>query len=159
MKKIALYTCLLAFGSFSLTACYDEPDFIKDNTTPTGVGSVPVSANELMDLSTNTAITTANNATTRQYAAGTQIRYELQFFSESPVKEINVYQTVGTGARTKVSTYPYTPAFSKTDRTDTLVVSYTVPQAPAGTNVRIETEILNQNSLSLIRTLWIRLRS
>ena len=158
MKKIALYTCLLAFGAMSLTSCYDEPDFIADNTTPTGLGSAPVSANDLFDLATNTTISTTNNANTRQYAPGTEIRYELQFFSESPVKEINVYQTVGSTARTKVKTYPYAPAFSKTDRTDTLVVSYTVPQAPVGTNVRIETEVLNQNNLNVIRTLWIRIR-
>ncbi|GGK70747.1 hypothetical protein ACD591_04260 [Rufibacter glacialis] len=158
MKKIAFYLCGLALSGLSLTACYDEPDFIADNTTPTGVGSAPVSANELFDLATNTAISTANNANTRQYAPGTEIRYELQFFSESPVKEINVYQTVGAGARTKVKTYPYAPAFSKVDRTDTLVVSYTVPQAPPETNVRIETEVLNQNNLNVIRTLWIRIR-
>ncbi|WP_207434105.1 hypothetical protein [Sabulibacter ruber] len=158
MRKIAFYALLLAFGSFFLTACYDEPDFIKDNTTPTGVGSAPVSANELRDLNTNAAISTSNNATTTKYTAGTEIRYELQFFSESPVKEINVYETVGTGQRTKVRTYPYQPAFSKTDRTDTLIVSYTVPQAPVDTNVKIETEVLNQNNLNVIRTLWIRLK-
>ncbi|GAA4296673.1 hypothetical protein [Nibribacter koreensis] len=158
MKKIAFYACLLGFGSFSLTACYDEPDFIKDNTTATGVGSAPVSANELKDLATNTNISTANNANTTQYMAGTELRYELQFFSESPVKEINVYETVGAGTRTKVKTYPYQPAFSKTDRTDTLVVSYTVPQAPVGTNVKIETEVLNQNNLNVLRTIWIRIK-
>jgi hypothetical protein len=158
MKNIAFYICLLALGSFSLTACYDEPDFIKDNTTPTGVGSAPVSANDLRDLGTNTLISTVNNASTSQYTVGSQIRFELQFFSESPVKEINVYQTVGAGARTKVQTYPYVAAYSKQDRTDTLIVSYTVPQAPVGTNVRIETEVLNQNNLNVLRTLWIRIK-
>ncbi|RNI22433.1 hypothetical protein [Rufibacter latericius] len=158
MKRLSIYTFLLAFGTLLLTACYDEPDFIKDNTTPTGKGSAPVSANDLRDLSTNTSISTSNNASTSQYTAGTQIRYELQFFSQSPVKEINVYETVGAGTRTKVSTYPYVPAFSQTDRTDTLIVTYTVPQAPVGTNVKIETEVLNQNNLSVLRTLWIRLK-
>ncbi|MFC6996988.1 hypothetical protein [Rufibacter roseus] len=156
MKKITLYLSLIAFSAFSLTACYDEPDFIADNTTPTGVGSAPVSGNELRNLATNTNFSTANNANTNKFAPGTELRYELQFFSESPIKEINVYETVGAGTRTKVKTYPYVPAFSKTDRTDTLIVSYTVPQAPTGTNVKVDTEVLNQNNLNVVRSFWLR---
>lgn len=158
MKKLPFYISLIALSAFSLTACYDEPDFIKDNTTPTGVGSVPVSANELRNLATNTILSTDNNANTNQFSPGAEIRYELQFFSESPIKEINVYETVGSGTRTKVKTYPYAPAFSKTDRTDTLVVAYTVPQAPVGTNVKVDTEILNQNNLNIVRSFWVRIK-
>lgn len=158
MKKITLYICALALGCATLTSCYDEPDFIKDNTTATGVGSVPVSGNELKNLATNTNLSTANNAATNQFTAGSEIKYELQFFSDSPIKEINVYETVGAGARTKIKTVPYVPAFSATDRTDTLVVAYTVPQAAVGTNVKVDTEILNQNTLSVTRTFWLRVK-
>jgi hypothetical protein len=158
MKKLSFYICLLAFGSVTLTACYDEPDFVKDNTTLTGVGSAPVSGNELRNLATNTNLSTSNNATTNQFAVGTEIKYELQFFSQSPIKEINVYETVGTSARAKVRTYPYAPAFSASDRTDTLIVSYVVPQAAVGTNIKVDTEILNQNSLSVTRSFWLRVK-
>lgn len=158
MKKVTLYICALALGCATLTGCYDEPDFIKDNTTATGVGSVPVSGNELKNLATNTNLSTANNAATNQFTAGSEIKYELQFFSDSPIKEINVYETVGAGARTKIKTVPYVPAFSATDRTDTLVVAYTVPQAAVGTNVKVDTEILNQNTLSVTRTFWLRVK-
>ncbi|WP_210490517.1 hypothetical protein [Rufibacter aurantiacus] len=156
MKRIISYIFLLVLGCTALTSCYDEPDFIKDNTTPTGKGSVPVSGNDLIDLA-NGRITISTSATApNSYASGELISFELGFFSESPVKEINVYETIGAGTRTKVQTIPYKPAFSATDRLDTLIINYTVPQAPSRSVIKVETEILNENGLNLIRTFYVQ---
>lgn len=144
----------------SLVACNkEEHDFLRDNTTATGVGYVPVSNNTLQDVSANPVRnlgTTTGGATT--YAAGATFRTELTFFSQSPVKEINLYNTVGTGARTLVNSYPYASAFSAAKRLDTLLVPYTIPAAASGTVIRLDYEIRNVNTLSTTRTAYVRVQ-
>ncbi|RYY62195.1 MAG: hypothetical protein EOO05_03765, partial [Chitinophagaceae bacterium] len=85
MKKYILVATI----AVSLLACTKETDFIEDNSNPTGVGSRPVSTNTLYEVGVagNPAL---NN---RAYAAGATATTELQFFSASPVQEINLYST------------------------------------------------------------------
>ena len=148
------YIAILILASFAaMAACTKSKDFIEDNTTSTGVGSRPVSTNPLR-IVTATPVVDLNNA---KFAAGATFKTELQYFSESPVKEVNFYTTVGTGARTKVATFPYASSFSKIKRADTLLVPYTVPAAPVNTSIKLDYEILNQNNLSLVRTATIKL--
>jgi hypothetical protein len=149
-NRSSLYV-IFFFVIAGLIACAKNDDFVAENITDTGVGYYPLSANTLVDMATNTNI---NNAS---YAAGTTFRTELQFISQSPVKEINLYNTIGTTPRTKVATYPYAPARSKIKGTDTLLVPYTVPAGlAAATSIRLEYEILNQNGLNIIRAATIR---
>jgi hypothetical protein len=146
-------------GAMLFASCKKSVDFIADNTYETGVGSIPVSTNPLTDLITNRALTATLTASTPRFNAGTAISVELQYFSQSPVKEINLYATVGAGARVKVSTQPYQSAFSQVKRLDTLLVPYTVPLGTASnTGIKLEYEILNANTLSLLRTGWIRVQ-
>lgn len=134
-------------------ACAKNEDFIQESITETGVGYYPLSANTLVDMASNTNI---NNAV---YASGVTFKTEIQFISQSPVKEINVYGTAGSAARTKQATYPYVAAHSAIKGTDTLLVPYTVPAGlAAGTSIKLEYEILNQNSLSIIRAATIKVK-
>lgn len=149
-KSHLSYFVLIAL-MIGIAACTKNDDFINENTTDPGIGYYPQSANTLVDMATNTNI---NNAS---YAAGATFRTEIQFISQSPVKEINLYNTIGTTARTKVSAFPYTAAYSAIKGTDTLLAPYTVPGGLAvGTSIRLEYEILNQNNLNLIKTATIR---
>ena len=142
---------IIIFVVSGLIACTKNEDFIKQNVTETGVGYYPLSANTLVDIATNANI---NNAS---YTGGATFKTELQFISQSPVKEINLYSTVGTAARNKIATYPYAPARSTIKGTDTLLVPYTVPTGLAvGTPIKLEYEIFNQNGLNLIRTATIK---
>jgi hypothetical protein len=153
MKKNSnkIYYVLFLFVITVVTACTKNDDFIKENVTETGVGYYPLSANTLVDMATNANI---NNGV---YAAGSTFKTELQFISQSPVKEINLYSTVGSTARSKVATYPYAPAPSKAKGTDTLLVPYTVPAGLAvGTSIKLDYEILNVNGLSILRTATIK---
>jgi hypothetical protein len=135
----------------AIIGCTKNEDFIKENVTETGVGYYPLSANTLVDMATNANI---NNAS---YTAGATFKTELQFISQSPVKEVNLYSTVGTAARNKVATFPYAPARSVIKGTDTLLVPYTVPTGLAvGTSIKLDYEILNQNGLSITRTATIK---
>lgn len=142
----------MAAFAFAIYACTKATDFNADNSSPTGVGSRPVSSNTLRDVATTLAVDAA------KYSAAATFTTELQYFSESPVKEINLYNTVGTGTREKVGTWPYASAFSQIKRTDTLLVSYTVPAVAVGTKIKLEYEILNVNTLNLIKTATITLK-
>ena len=134
-------------------ACKKANDFIRDEADPTGLGSRPVSTNPLRDY--NLAAHPAIDA--RAYPVGGEVKTELQFFSSSPVKEINLYSTIS-GTRTLVTKYPYAAAYSQVKRMDTLLVSYTMPARPVGTSIRLDYEILNQNALSLVRTATVRVQ-
>jgi hypothetical protein len=148
MKNIFFFLFLVGFVS-----CAKNDDFVAENTTPTGVGYYPISVNTLVDMATNANINAA------RYAPGAMFRTELQFISQSPIKEINVYATVGAGAKTKISTIPYAPAYSVAKGTDTLLIPYTIPLGlTAGTSIKLDLEILNQNTLSVTRSATIQVR-
>jgi hypothetical protein len=150
MKR--LFIILIIFCTTFFVACDKNNDFLEQNTTATGVGYAPVSNNTLQDVTANPVKnlgTTTSSATV--YPAGANFKTELTFFSQSPVKEINLYNTIGSGARTLVGTWPYAPAFSNAKRLDTLLVPYTVPTATSGTVIKLEYEIKNVNALSVVR--------
>ncbi|NML19740.1 hypothetical protein HHL16_02590 [Pseudoflavitalea sp. G-6-1-2] len=154
IQYITLALCTLA----AIAACKKSKyDFVRDNSTPTGVGSVPVSSNGLIDMATQKTLATSRTDATA-YDASATFNTELQFFSESPVKEINLFNTVGAGAKEKYSTIAYQKAFSTIKRLDTLLVPYTLPTGASGTVIRLDYEILNQNNLNVIRTIYVKLK-
>jgi hypothetical protein len=158
MKRMNFIWALI-FSAIVLAACDKSQDFLRDNTTPTGVGFAPTSNNTLQDVTANpikTLGTTSSTATA--YAAGASFKTELTFFSQSPIKEINLYNTIGTGTRTLVTTSPYVSAFSQSKRLDTLLVQYSVPAATVGTVVKLDYEILNQNALKTTRTAYVKVQ-
>jgi hypothetical protein len=134
-------------------ACKKSQDVIRDNVVPTGVGYYPVSSNTLQDV---VAVPNTNLGSVA-LKPGYAFKTELQYFSQDAIKEVNFYTTVGTGTRTKILTVPYTSSYSNFKKLDTLLVPYTVPTGLAtGTSIKLEYEILNQNTLNLIRTATIR---
>jgi hypothetical protein len=149
---------LILFVAFAFSSCDKSQDFLRDNSDPTGVGYVPVSNNAVLDYNftpPRSIGTTTGGATS--YPAGTNIRAELTFFSQSPVKETLFYNTIGTGAKTLVATIPYAPAFSTLKGLDTLLVPYTVPASAAvNTVIRLDYEIVNVNGLKVVRTVYVR---
>lgn len=149
MKKLMFVLLSAAI----LLACTKETDFIDDNSDPTGVGYRPVSTNTLYDVG-RTGNPALNNGV---YAVGATAKTEIQFFSESPVQEINLYTTIS-AVRTLAQTIPYAPAFSSFKGADTLLVSYVVPTLPSGTSVKLDYEIKNQNTLTLTKTATIKVQ-
>jgi len=149
MKKI-LYPALVILASAGYSACKKAQDFNRDYAIPTGVGAYPVSSNTLVDVATNRNLGTVN------LPAGYTATTELQFFAQDPLKEVNLYSTVATGARTKVGTWPYKAAYSQLKRLDTLLVPYTMPAAASNTSIKLDYEFLNQNGLTLLRTVTVK---
>lgn len=155
-KNKFLATLLLLATGF--TACDKSQDFLRDNTTATGVGYAPVSNNAILDYTFTPpkAIATASSSAT-SYPAGSAIKAEVTFFSQSPVKETVLYNTIGTGTKTLVTTIQYAYAFSSLKGVDTLLVPYTVPAAPAvNTVIRLDFEIINVNGLKTTRTVYVK---
>jgi hypothetical protein len=140
------FVTLVVCGLF---ACKKETDFAPENTT-VALGSYPVSANTLVDLIKGGGI---NN---QSYTGNTTLAFELQYWSDAAIKEINFYQTVGAAPREQLLNKPYVPSFSKIKSADTLVINYTVPPVAVGTNIRLDAEIVNENTLKVIRTLNIK---
>lgn len=158
MNRNKFLTALLLASCAVFAACEKSQNFLRDNTTPTGVGYIPVSNNAILDYTftpPRTIGTTSGGATS--YPAGSNIKAELTFFSQSPVKETQFYTTVGAGTRTLTATIPYASAFSSLKGLDTLLVPYTVPaSAPANTVIRMDFEIINVNGLKVVRTVYVR---
>ncbi|RYE17242.1 MAG: hypothetical protein EOP42_32620, partial [Sphingobacteriaceae bacterium] len=116
--------CLIALVAIS--ACKKSIDFIADNTTPAGSGSYPISSNTFTDIVTKTAI-----PVTAGYTKGQGLSWEIQYFSQSPIKELNLFETIGTGTRNKLKNYPYQAAYSRAKAADTLIINYQVPATAA----------------------------
>ncbi|HTL09923.1 MAG TPA: hypothetical protein VL307_16730 [Chitinophagaceae bacterium] len=150
MKKSFLFIALLATLAAGIASCEKSKDYIVDESTRSG-GYLPVSTNALLDVNNNTTIGTSASST--KYAPGAVVKTELQFFSIDPIKEINLFETVGAGTKTKVgASIPYASAYSSIKKLDTLLVSYTVPTAASGTTIKLEYEIMNINTKSITRT-------
>ena len=153
--KISLLLVIIA----GIAACKKSKDFTEDESTPTGVGYAPVSANPLQDVTAvplKTLSTSSGTATV--YPAGSTFKTELTFFSQSPIKETTLSATVGAGTKTVVSTIPYAAAFSANKSLDTLLVPYTVPTATSGTVIRLDYQITNVNTLNIVRTVYVKVQ-
>jgi hypothetical protein len=150
-----IYQSIIRLGLVTLVvcgllACKKETDFVPENTS-VALGFYPVSANTLVDL-----INGGGSIENQTYTANTPLAFELQYWSDAPIKEINFYQKVGTASRERLFNKPYVPSFSKIKSADTLVINYTVPQVPAATSIQLEAEIVNENTLKVIRALNIK---
>lgn len=152
--KVLLVAAVAVCGLY----CKKSKDLTADNSNPTGVGYAPVSANPIQDITVTPpkALSTSSSSPT-VYPAGSTFKTELTFFSQSPVKETTLSQTMA-GAKTLVTTIPYAPAFSKNKDLDTLLVPYTLPAAASGTVIRLDYQITNVNTLSIVRTVYVKVK-
>ncbi|MCU0390892.1 MAG: hypothetical protein MUE81_07225 [Thermoflexibacter sp.] len=161
LKYFSVFTLIIF--SVALSSCYKENqwDWVGQNTTLTGKGFAPVSTNTLFDFNLTNPNNTSNpriprsiNATTSArpeiLPAGYTLQTELQYYCIDPIKEVMVYQTVGTAARTTLRTVPYQPSFSRVKGLDTLMIEYTVPQLASGTNIILDLDVVSTNGLGLV---------
>ena len=135
MKILRPFILLLAVIA-TASSCYKEQNFWEDNATLTDK-AVPFVYMYTLDSAT--------------LSPGNKVRVLLEFYCKEPLKEIRLYQGTGsiTGARTLVSTTPYTPAFSQIRQMDTLVLSYTAPTGnPAGTTIFLHGEAVSTKDVA-----------
>ena len=133
INRIVIYVGAL----MSMTSCYDEPDWLGDNTIQ-GVGSFPVAA-----------FITGNED---NYNENDIVRFQLQYWSDEEIDVINVYSTIGTGERQLESTTPFTPNYSEELDLHLLDLAYPVPAGSSGETITIEVEVVNKNTLTDARS-------
>ena len=134
---ISLFLSILVLG---FSSCYEEPDWLADNTTP-GSGNFPV-------------ISTFGTSNGRDFAVGETAQLDLRFFSVDEIDRI-VLSSIINGVEMEEETFAYTPNFSEDSQTDVLLMSYTVPTGLASdvTTISLKVEIINKNGLIISKIL------
>lgn len=134
MKIIA--QILVLASMVMLTACYEEEVWLDDNVEFQGK-AVPSIYMYPLDSTT--------------FTPGRSARVQLEYFCNDGLKEIRVYQRVGsaTATRTLLSTLPYTPAFSQLKQQDTLIYQFPVPTGnAANTLIFIDAEAVSRQDVT-----------
>lgn len=163
MKNINVFSLIALFVlGMTLSGCYKDKewDWVSQNTTASGKYA-PVSSNTLYDLNltnpnntTNPKIPISINATSatnrHRLAAGYTLRTELQYYCIDPIKEIVLYEALGTGAKAIKKTYPYQPAFSKNKGVDTLIIEYALPELATNADINLEIDVISTKGQGLV---------
>lgn len=135
MKKLILF---LAVGLL-LISCMEEDNWLEDNMERTGRHYPNISDFEIVDLQD-------------EYQEGETVRLDLLFWSEDPIEEIILRDSVVNESTQQVySRYsPDEATFSEASQTDSLRMEYEVPTVPNDTSeINLEVEIVNENGLSI----------
>lgn len=137
-KKQYFTVTLLVFLMAALSACYDTPNFVEDNSEE-GRGYAPV----LSDITGYES----------QYSQGDEFTFVLQYFSQETIESITIHELVAepgnSGTETVIQTFgPDAGSFSNRLHTDTLAVSYTVPQVADNTVITLKGKVTNVNTLA-----------
>lgn len=137
MKDIKIKYSFLAvlFSSIMLSSCFEEDNFLDDNLTLTG-NHFPVIASFSVDTK---SVYVINEVVTDAI---------LSYWTEGSIKQINVYNTIGSGTKDIVSTTPYSANFIDSLRTDVFVFDYDIPNVEPRTSIKIEVEVENVNGLT-----------
>lgn len=132
---------LLASSTLALTGCYEEPDWLGDNTV--SLGNFPV-------------ISSFSVVDDREFELGETVELDLRFWSDAPIQEIVLSSLIG-DTKAEVATFGYTPNFAEDSQTDKLLMSYTIPnELPDGvSSISLEVNIINENGLNRTRTVTV----
>lgn len=118
-----------------LVSCYDEPDWLGDNTTSEG-RNFPVIA----------GLSVTNGET---FSSGETVNIDLDFWSDDPIDEIRLIEKIGGGERI-FETFGYVENFQEDSQTDELLMDYIVPELTMDTTIILAVEIINENGLTRI---------
>jgi hypothetical protein len=130
MKNLIIAFVLL----MGIVGCYKESNWLDENAVSTGKFFPNVYFNPLDST---------------RYSTGGSVRCNVEFWSKDKIKEIRIYDSIGTTARKIVATLPPAPAFSSIKATDTLLYTYKVPTGLASNaTVRLDVVIENENGLT-----------
>ncbi len=140
-SKFIRHYLLLMIAGLTLVSC-SEDNFFLDNIDQTG-RSFPVISNIIIQNQQD------------EYTSGETVQIRVEFWSNDPVKEIVLYDSlVNIRDREVVLTEPAANAsFSEESETDVIILNYTVPDVPEDpTTINLQVEVINENGLSEINT-------
>jgi len=139
--KFIRHYLLLVIAGLTLVSC-SEDNFFLDNIDQTG-RSFPVISDIIIQNEQD------------EYASGETVQIRVEFWSNDPVQEIVLYDSlVNIRDREVVLTEPAANAsFSEESQTDVIILNYEVPAVPEDpTTINIQVEVINENGLSEINT-------
>jgi hypothetical protein len=133
MKNLII-ACLFCIGLVGASSCYKEKNWLDENVNSTN------------RFFPNIFFNTLDSA---NYPKGFAVRCNFEYWSQDKIKEIRIYDSIGTAARKVVATLAYTPAYSAIKKSDTLLYQYVVPAtAASGTTIRLDAVVENENGLT-----------
>jgi len=135
MKK----TTLLLVACFLMVSCMEEDNWLEDNIEDTGRSFPNISDFEVVNAQD-------------QYQEGETVQLDLLFWSNDPVKEIVLRDSVVNQSGQQVySKWDYTEAsFSEASQTDSLRIEYQIPTVPNDpSEINLEVEVVNENGLTM----------
>lgn len=132
MKSLK-YIALLATGLLIITSCYKSTNWLD----------------EVADPGKFIPNIFFNNLDSATFSKGSSVRCNLEYWSKDAIKEIQIYDSIGTAARKLVATIPYAPAYSTIKKSDTLIYQYTVPaSAASNATIRLDAVAVGANGLN-----------
>ncbi|GGK84339.1 hypothetical protein ACD591_13445 [Rufibacter glacialis] len=118
---------------FTFSSCDKDPTEDLEEIIKEDLGYVPKIAAFRLVTPASTAV-----------PPGTNLTMDLRYWSEGQIKDIQFFMIRGT-QETKIGESPYTPAYSKVTRTDSLLFTYQVPTTIArGSTFTIQARVTNQ---------------
>ncbi len=130
---------LLLVTAFLMISCMEEDNWLKDNMEETGRSYPNISDFEIVNEKD-------------EYQEGETVELDLLFWSEDPVKEIVLKDSVVNQSSQQVySKWGYEEAsFSEASQTDSLRIEYTIPTVPNDpSDINLEVQVVNENGLSM----------
>lgn len=121
--------------TFGIVACDEEPTDALMEIIEEDLGYVPRIARFTMVQPTPAGATTT-------VAAGATLVFDLRYWSEGTIKDIQFYRIEGAN-ETKIGEVPYAKAFSKITLTDSLRWTYQAPALASGTTFSIQARVSN----------------
>lgn len=132
--KTIFKALLLGFITVSISSCYNDDNWLDDNMEETG-RSVPMIA----------SFTTSDE----DYSSGAEITLDLRYWSNDDIEQIDFFaQVEGHPELDDLRVIPYEEAYSELSRTDSLLITYTVPDVPSGTDFGFQVVVKNENGLT-----------
>ncbi|NGP89808.1 hypothetical protein G3569_15730 [Aliifodinibius halophilus] len=132
-------TVLFLVMAFLFVSCMEEDNWLKDNMKETGNSYPNISDFEIIDKKD-------------EYQEGETVQMDLLFWSEDPVKEIVLKDSVVSQSSQQVyGKWGYEEAsFSEASQTDSLRIAYTIPTVPNDTTeINLEVQVVNENGLTM----------
>jgi hypothetical protein len=141
MKTLAITKKLVLFVAVGLLvmSCLKEDNWLKDNIEETGRNYPNISDFEIENLK-------------NEYSEGETVQLDLLFWSEDPIEEIVLRDSVVNESAQQVYSRfsPDEASFSEASQTDSLRIEYQIPTVPNDTSqINLEVEIVNENGLSM----------
>lgn len=134
MKTNIIKTLMLGLILIGVSSCYDDDNWLDKNMEETG-RSVPLIA----------SFTSAD----KEFPPGATITLDLRYWSNDEIEQVDFFaQVKGKPELDDLRVYPYEPAYSARSRSDSLLIKYTVPNVPKGTDFGFQVVVRNVNGLT-----------